>query len=184
VQRFTTAKNILSLIFGYAGLDPSDSQIPRAWGRIGDFYYQLAGARDERDGEAKTQDYNLAYEHYHKAQQSPVADIATIAQATVGLGKVRRSQANLAANLEQKAGYLGESLNYYLDVVYAPADERPDAMLLHMAGRLAGELCEEQKRYRQAIEVYRRVADLIPALRLAMEKRVESAREKESLQRP
>ncbi len=174
LERFSRALGILGFIPQHY---PNDPLVPRAWGRMGDFQLQLASA----DPAA----YAAAYENYRKVTNSPLADIVTRSQAEVGMGHVKRGQA-AAAPAAEAAALLDEATGHYLNVVYGlnlRGDEQADSLWVRDAALAAAKIAEGQGQWQRAIDLYRRVGEMIPALKEGMEKKAAPAREKRSLQK-
>jgi TolA-binding protein len=179
LDRFTTARNIVALIpKDY----PNETTVARAWGRMADFSFQIGGLLStNKDPEGSIQAYRQAYENYSKVTNSPLADINAIALAEIGMGNVRRRE---AASADADGAVLnGEALKHYLNVVYVPNDEHPDPALVREAAMKAAQLSEEQKEWGRAVELYRRVGEMMPVLRAAMDRRAAMAREQQALQK-
>jgi len=148
-------------------LYPTNSRAALAWGRIGDCYFQLASQDPKL--------YENATNAYFQILNSPVADISARSQARVGIGKILERLAVTVEPILWKAAF--ES--YYS--VVNPADLRPGEKLepywFKEAGLAAARLAEEHQEWETAVRIYIRMIDAIPALRPALEKKLEKARE-------
>ncbi len=174
LDRFSKALTIFEYIPKHY---PQDSQLPRAWGRMADCYFQLASA-DPRA-------YTNAYEHYRKATSEPGADVTTRSAAEFRMGEVRRKQAALIQGAESMQ-MQRQALDHYLNVAYAAnlrEGERPVAIWVRDAAVAGATLCEAQKNWELAIKLYQRVAEMIPTLRESMDKKIKNAREQQSMQK-
>jgi len=175
LDRFSRALTIFEYIpKKYSG----DSQLPRAYGQMGVCYLQLASA----DPSA----YPSAYEHFRKVIATPGADVASRSAAEFGMGEVRRKQAALAQGAEAMQ-MQRQALDHYVNVAYAANlrdGERPDAIWVRDAALAGAKLCEAQKNWELAINLYRRVAEMIPALREGTDKRINEARKQQSVEKP
>lgn len=151
-------------------LFPNDPNTPRAWGRIADCHFQL-GRQDPRR-------YTNALENYQKVVAAPLADVAARSQAVVGQGNVWKAQAQLAGTAAP-ALWQG-ALDQYLNVVYGSnlrEGEKPDPFWVKEAALAAAKIAESQKKWERAIDLYRRLQQLVPPLRAGLEKRIDFARE-------
>lgn len=151
-------------------LFPNDPNTPRAWGRIGDCHFQL-GTQDPRR-------YTNAVENYQKVMSAPLADVAARSQAAVGAGNVMRAQAQLAGTDAPVLWQL--ALDQYLNVVYGNNlrdGEKPDPFWVKEAALAAARIAEAQKKWERAIDLYRRLQQLVPPLRAGLEKKIDFARE-------
>lgn len=157
---------------------PIESQLPRAWGRMGDCYLQLASVEPNA--------YTNAYEHYRKVTNSPFADVTARSAAEFGMGEVRRKQAALLQPAEA-IQMQRQALDHYLNITYATnlrEGESPDASWVRDAALAAARLCESQRNWDLAINLYRRVSEMVPVLRDSMDRRIRTAREQQSQQKP
>ncbi len=174
IERYSTALGIFGFIPQHY---PGDPRVARAWGRMGDCALQLAAADPA--------EYAKAYENYRKVTNSSFADIATRSQAEIGLGHVRRGQAAAATGAEATL-LLDEAMNHYLNVAYGlnvRGEESPDPLWVRDAALAAARVAESQEKWQRAIDLYRRVGEMIPALRDAMERKASTAREKLALRK-
>jgi TolA-binding protein len=147
-------------------LFPTNSRAALAWGRIGDCHRQLA-AQDPKS-------FELATNAYHQVLGSG-AGIAARSQAEVGLGQL----------LEQFAKTLDPALrtnafNHYYNVVSGKnlrEDETVDPYWYKEAGLAAARMAEENQQWDIASRIYGRLVEVLPPLRLALEKKIDKARE-------
>ena len=166
---FSVAKAVFEKI---PQLYPASPLVPRAWGRIGDCWFQLA-SRDPRC-------YTNACESYRKSMLSPAADPSTRAQAGVGLGNALLRQAMLGPSTDTNMA--SEALRQYLAVVN---DDRSPADLFWVkeAGLAALRVVEGQKRWREAFLLCDVLRRKLPALAPGLEKKMAQAREQMELGR-
>ena len=166
LSKFTLAKEAFDRI---ARLYPASPLTPAAWGRIGDCYLQLA-----------TQDqqlYEAAAEAYGRAMNLPNANIEVRSQAEVGLGIVREKQA-AARTPPDNIAFLKTARDHYLNVLHGanlPDGEQYSAHWAKEAGFSAARLAEEQREWDIAVNIYKRMASILPAIRPVIEKRLERA---------
>ena len=66
-----------------------------------------------------------------------------------------------------------EALRHYCNVLYDPDTRHADPAWVKDAGVKAAALYEEQKDWPDAEEVYRRVQEVVPSLRLEMQKNID-----------
>ncbi len=175
LDRFSKAREIFEYI---PKRYPQDPNVPRALARMADCYLQLASADANY--------YTNAYDHYRKVTNAPDADIATRSAAEFGMGEVRRKQ---AAGLQgaEAMQMQRQALDHYLNVAYKSNlrdGERPDLIWVRDAALAAARLCESQKNWELASKLYRRIAEMIPALRETMETKINKATEQQSSQKP
>jgi TolA-binding protein len=150
---------------------PASEQAALAQGEIGDCYLQLA-AQD-------TNAYNLATNAYAQVIGSINANVAARSQAQVGIGLVFEKRAALATGDDQKV-LLQSALQNYLDVLYGKnlrASEQPDPFWTEKAGLQAGNMAEMLGEWPQAVNLYRRLEELLPPLHDLIEKKIARARE-------
>ncbi|MBI3881886.1 MAG: tetratricopeptide repeat protein [Verrucomicrobia bacterium] len=165
VDKFASAINAFGRIIQNF---PNDRLVPLALGRIGDCHFQLAAQVPGR--------YEPASESYRKVTEHPLADVAARSQAEVGLGLVQQKLAAMRPTAEQKEP-LEQALKFFLNVVYGNNlrdGETSDGSWVKVAAEAAGALLEAQGRLEEAVNVYLRAGKTVPALRPAMEKRIES----------
>ncbi len=186
LDRFSKALNIYSQIEQFiktqapAGYS-SDPLVLRAWGQMANCQFQLASTDPAK--------YALALALYQKVTNAVPPDVAILNQAEVGLGRVQKQQARLALEEGRKAeaaGLLDAALNNFLRVVYTIREgDAPDPFWVKEAALDAGVILEEQGKWKPALELYRRLIELIPELKTnpALEKRISSATEKAALQK-
>jgi TolA-binding protein len=127
-----------------------------------------------------TQQYEPALKEFAKITNSPLANATVRSIARVGMGVVEEKMAQQKTGAEQNA-LLQSALNLYLDVLYFDKDlregEKPDAFWVKEAGLKAARLAESRQEWAQAIKIYERLRDLIPALGPTLDKKTAKAME-------
>jgi TolA-binding protein len=127
-----------------------------------------------------TQQYEPALAEYAKITNSPVANATVRSIARVGMGVVLEKQAEQKTGAEQSA-LLRSALNLYLDVLYFDKDlregEKPDPFWVKKAGLEAARLTESAQEWTQAIKIYERLRELMPALGPTLDKKAAKAAE-------
>lgn len=180
VEKFSQALAIYSQIpRELARFNPNDPLLPRAFGEMANCYFQLG--RDEPTN------YVAAINYYQRVTNAPFADATARVQALVGIGNAQRKQ----AKLKQESGAPAEAsallyaaLSNYLKVLYDTyEDEKPDPIWLKEAALNAAEIAELRNEWDQALNVYQRIEDLLPALRASLDKKIATARERAALKK-
>lgn len=142
---------------------------PLALGRIGDCYLQLAAT--------DTNQYANASQSYSLVLKSPLADWATRCQAQVGLAIVCEKLAASRPDPE-KSALMQAALDHYLSVLYEKTrrtNEPRSAFWLEKAGLEAARLVEKPEQPSDAVRIYTRLEEVLPALRTVWERRREAA---------
>jgi TolA-binding protein len=138
---------------------PTNAIAIEALGRLGDYYGQWAALNPGTNAYAKAKQM---YETIVKFPPGRVS-VAARSQALVGLGWVAEQQ-------QQHE----QALSNYCKVVYASLD-RFDPYWLGRAGEYAARICEEHHDWNEAVKVYERVLEAVPALRPVLEKKKAAA---------
>jgi TolA-binding protein len=152
---------------------PQSEQAALAWGEIGDCYLQLAGQPQGAHF------YDDATNAYAQVITSPLADAAARSQAQMGIGLVLEKRAAPAAGQDQTA-LLQQALQNYLDVLYGKNlrdGESADSFWVKKAGLQAASVAETLGEWPQAVNVYRRLEELLPPLHDLLEKKIANAQE-------
>ncbi len=152
-----------------------------AWGRIGDCYFQLA---------AQTQNpayYNDASKFYRHAAEARNASVAVRSGAGVGLGLVAEKLADQSGGTN-RIPLLRQARDCFLDVFYGTNlrdGEAPELFWVKEAGLNAARLAESKplQDWEQAENVYKRLTDLLPQMRPALERKIADARAQAQRQR-
>jgi len=151
--------------------NPTNEQSALALGEIGKCYFQLA-AQNPRH-------YESASNAYQQVIDSPYADVAARSQAQVGLAMTLEAQAKQLAG-EQQDALLKLALGNYLDVVYGKNlrdAETPHSHWVKKAGLEAARLAEAVQEWTQAVNLYRRLGELLPPLKESLELKIQKAQE-------
>lgn len=157
-------------------LFPTNPIAAQAWGRIGDCHLQLAPEDPVR--------YEKALVAYQKVMQmeSRMADIAARSQAEIGVALVHEREAEKKTAAEREV--LNEKAQgHYLQVFYGKnlrAGEQQDAFWMKESGLAAARLRESQMQWAEAVAIYRRLQETFPALRPALQKKIDRALEQMS----
>ena len=144
---------------------------PRAFGRVGDCYLQLAS-------QDPTQ-YNRASNYYQVVIDSSVMDVHSRSLAECGLAQVLEKSARAGAPVDRDS-LLKKALNSYENVVYQTnlrPGEKPDLFAVERAGLDAARLAEELKLWEHALRLYDRLSSELPPLQRTLEKRKAKASE-------
>jgi TolA-binding protein len=152
---------------------PQSEQAALASGMIGDCYLQLAGQPQGAHF------YDDATNAYAQVINSPLADAAARSQAQMGIGLVSEKRATQATGQDQTA-LLQQALQNYLDVLYGKnlRDGEPaDSFWIKKAGLQAASVAETLGEWPQAVNVYRRLEELLPPLHDMLEKKIANAQE-------
>ena len=137
---------------------PSSPIASKAFGRIGDCNLQWASDNNDIDA------LNRAASAFSNALASVQADVSTRTQALVGLGRVA-----------ERNGETQLALEYYLKPVFAIDGDGFDPLWVKEAGISAARLCERGFQWEQAVRLYQKLSDLLPALRESLEARMTNA---------
>lgn len=152
---------------------PQSEQAALAWGEMGDCYMQLAAQPQGAHF------YDDATNAYAQVINSPQADAAARSQAQIGIGLVLEKRAAQATGTNQTA-LLQQALQNYLDVLYGKnlRDGEPaEPFWVKKAGLEAASVAETLEEWPQAVNVYRRMEDLLPPLHDLLEKKIANAQE-------
>jgi TolA-binding protein len=152
---------------------PQSEQAALAWGEMGDCYLQLAGQPQGAHF------YDDATNAYALVINSPLADAAARSQAQIGIGLVFEKRAAQATGGDQTV-FLQQALQNYLDVLYRKNlrdGESPDSFWVKKAGLQAAGAAETLGEWPQAVNVYRRLEELLPPLHDLLEKKIDNAQE-------
>jgi TolA-binding protein len=138
---------------------PTNAIAVEALGRLGDYYKAWA------DKNPDTNSYATVKQIYETIVGFPAARVSATArcQAEVGLGLVAEQQ-----HQPQVA------LAHYLNVLYLSAGQF-DPYWVERAGEFAARICEDQQHWNEAVKVYDRLLEAVPALRPVLEKKKAAA---------
>jgi len=170
LDKFKDAKEAYKKI---VDLYPTNDIVPRAWGSMGDCYLQMSFF--------DTRYFTDALAAYQTAITNVKADITVRSLAEIGIATVLEAQARQlsAADAEQ---LFRSALDHYSAVVFgnnlnAANNEKVDLYYFKTAGLSGARLAEDRKQWQLAVNLYREIADKIPSLRPAMERRIERVSE-------
>jgi TolA-binding protein len=148
---------------------PDDRLAPLAWGKIGDCHFQLA-VQDPKS-------YDEATNAYARILDGKWAVIppAAIDQAEVGTGLVLEKKAEIKAGKDQTLLWRA-ALDHYLNVVYErhPQAKQADPFWMKKAGLAAGRVAELLGDKEAAAKLYQRLADRLPSMKAAWDKKREA----------
>ncbi len=138
---------------------PTNAIAVEALGRLGDYYGQWAARAP------KTNTFTTVKQMYETILNFPPESVSVAArsQALFGLGWVAEQQQHPDL-----------ALSNYFRVVYSSLD-RFDPYWLGRAGEYAARICEEHQHWDEAISVYERVRQAVPALRPILDKKIAAA---------
>ena len=153
---------------------PQSEQAALAWGEIGDCYLQLAGQPQGAHF------YDDATNAYAQVINSPPAHPpAPAARRKWASGWCWKNAPRTATGPDQTA-LLQQALQDYLDVFYGKNlrdGEAADSFWVKKAGLQAAGVAETLGEWPQAVNVYRRLEELLPQLHDLLEKKIDNARE-------
>ncbi len=132
---------------------------PAAFGRLGELHLQWAKLKADPKG------LDAAINAFSMARDSAAAEPMVRWRSQYSIGEALEAQGNLDA-----------ALDVYTGVLYGDAVRGVDPLTLKLAGIAAGRILEVQLKKAEAARVYARLAELEPAAKPAIEKRLESLR--------
>jgi tetratricopeptide (TPR) repeat protein len=138
---------------------PTNAIAVEAFGRLGDYYKQYADLKSD------TNVYAEVIQMYSTVLSFPAtaATVSARSQAEVGLGIVAEKE-----HLPQLA------LMHFSHVLYGDP-EHFDPYWVVIAGEGMARICEEQQKWDQAVNAYKRVLDAVPSLAPVLDKRIADA---------
>jgi tetratricopeptide (TPR) repeat protein len=139
--------------------DVQVSNSARAFGRLGDCYFQWATLKKDPTK------FPRAVECYESVLALAGAEERYRNQAACGIGLVFEAQNELEKALE-----------IYLGLLYGMDSARPDVFWAKEAGLSAARLCEQKLDWPRAIDVYQRMIKILPAYQEVLEKKILAAR--------
>jgi TolA-binding protein len=161
LANFQLATNVFGQL---AQMYPTNELSALAWGEIGDCTLQLTN-------------FDAATNAYAQVVSSPFAKIAARSQAQIGWGIALEKKAALMTGNDQ-TNSLQRVLNNYLDVLYGKNlrdGETSDAFWTKKAGLQAAALAETLGEWPQAVNIYRRLEELLPQLKDSLGKKIAAA---------
>jgi len=162
-QHFLTTPTISNLNQAIFNLNPLTNGAPtnaiavEALGRLGDYYMAWPSPNT----------YAIARQMYETIVNFPAGSVSAAArcQAEVGLGLLAEKERNPEL-----------ALKHYCNVVdnkYGPGSFDP--YWVERAGEFAARVCEDQQHWQEAVKVYERVVEAVPAVRPLLEKKIAAA---------
>jgi tetratricopeptide (TPR) repeat protein len=150
---------------------PASPLVPAAMVRMGNCHLQLATRFPAS--------YESAAKLYREVMQSPIADASTRSAAAVGLGVVYEKTGGARAGPERDQ-LLRDAIEEFLNVLYGKnlrERETADPAWVAKAGFEAARVAEALALWDQAARVYTRLGELFPAMRAALEPKLQNARQ-------
>ena len=139
---------------------PTNSLAALAFGQLGNCYLALADLN--KSNTFAFTNAILMYQSLLKDTNDSPEDVTARSQAEFGLGLVAERQHQPQ-----------EALTHYSNVLYDPDTPHADPAWVKDAGFKAATLLEEQHDWPGAEKVYQRVLEVVPSLRLEMQKNIE-----------
>jgi TolA-binding protein len=164
-------ENAIDYFQGIVSTETNGSIVPRAWGRLGDCYRQLA-ANDPSY-------YAKATNAYQQVMDSKLADSSTRSLAECGLAMTLEVMARAKPPVDRDL--LELALAHYENVVYGnnlAEDEKGDASLVEKAGLAAGKLAEDLHEWDHAVRLYERLEVILPPLKSTLDTKKAKAQQK------
>jgi TolA-binding protein len=139
---------------------PTNAIAPLAMGRIGDCY--LARALDLSDRAF----FEAGISAYESAAAMPLATLETRSQATFRVGRAYEGE-----------GRLDRALDYYFKVIPDFSDDPShyNSFWAKEAAVRAAGVCESQQQWEKAVNIYSRIKNLFPSLRVELDKKMAAA---------
>lgn len=145
---------------------PTNEIAALAWGEIAKCYWQL-------------QSWSNALSAFERVIAAPAAGAGARSEAQVGLALLLEEMARAEPATNQPA-LLRAALSNCLDVLYLKnlrEGESPDWFWVKKAGLEAARLAERLGDWAVAVNLYRRLQELLPPLRESLERKIQRARE-------
>ena len=152
----------------------TNAQTTLAWGQLASCYLQWALASGQP--EALTNAVNA----FQKVIEAQTADATARSIAKVGRGVVREAQARIGTSVDEQRALWKLALEDYLDVFNGKdlrANEELNLFWTQKAGLSAGGLAEKLGWWPQAVNVYQRLKELLPAMSESFDNRIKRAQE-------
>lgn len=149
-------------------LYPGSEQVPRALGKIGDCYYQMAFF------DAKF--YENALEEYQKVINHPKADINARSLAEIGLGAVFEAQAKLPAAADPEP-LIKAAFEHYYNVVSGKNlnGEKADLFCFKQASVAAARIAEDRRQWEIVLDIYSNLVNAFPSMKPALDRKIQRA---------
>ncbi len=168
---------------------PTNATAPLVIGRLGDCYFDLAGA------DPAHYQYDAALTNYQAVIDSPLAGVGARSGAEVKLGRTLESKAGQAQPGSDQSQLLNLALTHYLNVVQGGnlrQGEQQDLYWVKEAGLAAGQLVEAlgqtaqaagrtsdaANQWQAAINLYQKLRDLLPSMQSGWERKIARVQEK------
>ncbi len=139
-----------------------------ACGKIASCHIQYAGQDPVR--------FEKALEYYNKAMESPLATVETRGLAEIGMAEVKEKLAELQPPGESRTNLWKSALEHYENVVYGKGlreGEELSPYVTEQAGMKGASLLFTRLNQReQAVLLFKRLIEKVPALRESIEKRI------------
>jgi len=154
-------------------LYPTNSMVPSAWGRIGDCFLQMASFDPKF--------YENAITAYQTAIGHPAADIRVRSLAEFGLGRALELQARAVPGVDSEAAQRN-ALDHYQVILLgknlnAAAGEKVDLYCYRLAALQAASIAEERKQWQLAVNIYKELIQVVPAVKASVERKMQRALE-------
>jgi tetratricopeptide (TPR) repeat protein len=158
-SNLTNLNDAIAAVSKLTNSAPTNAIAVEAFGRLGDYYMQYADLKSDTNVYAQvTQMYSTILSF-----PSTPATISARCQAEVGLGIVAEKE-----HLPHAA------LMHFSRVLYGdPA--QVDLSWLEKAGEEMARICEDEQKWDQAVNAYKRVLDAVPSLAPRLEKNIAAA---------
>jgi tetratricopeptide (TPR) repeat protein len=143
-----------------------------ATAKKGDCYFQMASHTNYIES------YTIASNAYATVLSSRANVSAKVRnQAEFGLARVLERMADGKAEKDRNA-LRKSALNHYLNIVYGDAESprKSDPFYMKLAGREAGRLSEDLGEREAAIELYKRLSEVVPAAKSLWQSRLAALR--------
>jgi TolA-binding protein len=155
-SNLTNLNDAIAAVSKLTNSAPTNAIAVEAFGRLGDYYMQYADLKSD------TNVYPEVIQMYSTILSFPAtaATVSARSQAEVGLGIVAEKE-----HLPQMA------LMHYSRVLYGDP-ENFDPYWVETAGRHMAQICEEQQKWDQAVNAYKRVLDAVPSLAPVLKEKI------------
>jgi TolA-binding protein len=148
----------------------TNAELDQASGRLANCYFQLAQIPGQKDLSLSN-----ALVAFKRVIDSPQANKTARSIARVGIGLVFEAQSE-GKNAEDQIALNKQALASYLEVFYDEGDN-PDVFWIKEAGLNAGRMAEKLGWWPQAINVYKRLKEMLPPLSAFFDNRIRKAEE-------
>ncbi len=165
VDKFGDAINAFTFIEQFF---KDTSLYPLACGKIASCHIQYAGQDPVR--------FEKALEYYNKAMESPLATVETRGLAEIGMAEVKEKLAELQPQGESRTNLWKSALEHYENVVYGKGLREGDELSPYVTEQAclkgASLLFTRLNQREQAILLFKRLIEKVPALKESIEKRI------------